>query len=379
MALSGGLNMGKMNLRIAELRQAKKITQKELAQIVGVSFQTISKWENGSVLPDITYLPILAEYFKVSIDQLMGIVPLKGEEYIAEKTGTGQFWENKLEYLLRTRKSAWNSDYMEFLIKKVWKINRPVKMLDCGCGFGFLGLLIMPYLPEGSTYTGVDFAEGLLEEGKKLFADKNYEVNFIHKNVYEYHAKEKYDFVICQAVLRHLDEPEAFLKKLIQFTKQDGYIVCIDSNREFECNGLYVDGMDYFWLCKNDGMETHWKTELEQQGRDYAIAIRTAHMMRKLGLRDVAVRMNDKVDYVTPQREDYEQTKQDFIKYNDWNTDLSPQELENTIHFLMTHGMSRKEATDYCNRNIIIADYFNSHPDAGYTFVKGTMISYGKK
>ena len=371
--------MKKINLRIAELRQAKKITQKELAQIAGVSFQTVSKWENGTVLPDITYLPILAEYFGVSVDQLMGIVPLDGEEYIGVQTGTGKFWEKKLEYLLRTRKSAWNNDYMEFLVEKVWKIDRPVKVLDCGCGFGFLGLLIMPYLPEGSTYTGIDLAESLLEEGKKLYTDKRYEVNFIHKDVYEYQAKERYDFVICQAVLRHLNKPEAFLEKMIQFTKKDGYVVCIDSNREFECDGLYVDGMDYFWLCGHDGMEAHWKTELEKQGRDYAVAIRTAHMMQKLGLKEVDVRMNDKVDFITPQSRDYEQAKQDFIKYNDWNATLSPKELENIINLLMTHGMSRKEATDYCNRNIVIADYFNNHPDAGYTFVKGTMISYGKK
>lgn len=37
--------MKKVNLRIAELRHKKKITQQELADIVGVSFQTISKWE----------------------------------------------------------------------------------------------------------------------------------------------------------------------------------------------------------------------------------------------------------------------------------------------------------------------------------------------
>lgn len=39
--------MKKINLRIAELRHKKKITQQELADMVGVSFQTISKWENG--------------------------------------------------------------------------------------------------------------------------------------------------------------------------------------------------------------------------------------------------------------------------------------------------------------------------------------------
>ena len=89
--------MKKMNLRIADLRRKKKITQKELAEAMGVSFQTISKWEKGVNLPDITILPAMAEYFKVSIDQLMGVVPLQGEEYMVEKTGTGQFWEQKLD------------------------------------------------------------------------------------------------------------------------------------------------------------------------------------------------------------------------------------------------------------------------------------------
>mgnify|MGYP004521165773 FL=1 len=118
----------------------------------------------------ISDLPILAEYFDVSVDQLIGIVPFNEEVYIASKTGTREFWEAKLEYLLRTRKNMWNDDYMEFLITKVWKIDRPVKLLDCGCGFGFLGLLILPYLPQGSTYTGIDMAENLIQMGRKLFA-----------------------------------------------------------------------------------------------------------------------------------------------------------------------------------------------------------------
>lgn len=371
--------MEKVNLRIAELRHKKNITQQELAKTVGVSFQTISKWESGSNMPDITYLPVLAEYFKVSIDQLMGIVPLTGEEYIGQKTGTGEFWENKLEYLLRTRKSSWNHDYMNFLIKQVWKIDKPVRVLDCGCGYGFLGMLIMPLLPKGSTYTGIDLAEKLLEKGKVLFSEKDYEVSFINKDVYDYHVKDRYDLVICQAVLRHMDRPEAFISKMIEFAKKEAYVICIDTNREFEFDGLYIDGMDYFELCRHDGLEKHWRSELEQQGRDYAVAIRTAHMMRRLGLRDVAVRMNDKVEFVTPGRQDYEQAKQDFVEYNDWNAGLSAEKKEKTIQFLMTHGMSRKEATDYCNRNVRIADFFRENPEAGYTFAKGTLISYGRK
>ena len=57
--------MKTINLRIAELRKKKNITQQELADVLGMSFQTVSKWENGNGMPDITLLPILAEYFNI--------------------------------------------------------------------------------------------------------------------------------------------------------------------------------------------------------------------------------------------------------------------------------------------------------------------------
>lgn len=377
--------MNKVSLRIADLRKRNRMTQQELADSIGVSFQTISKWETGVNMPDITVLPLLSDLFKVSTDQLLGLKPLDGETYIPEKTATKDFWNQKLEYLLRTRKNYWNEDYANFLISQVWKIDKPVSMLDCGCGYGFLGLLLLPYLPKGSTYTGIDFAEDLVQKGKSLFKQQAAETAwgadaaFICKNVFEYSAENQYDFVICQAVLRHLDNPAAFIQKMISFAKPGGYVVCIDANREFECCGLYIDGMDYQELCRHEGLEKKWRTELTMQGRDYAVAIRTAHMMQKLGLVDVNVRMNDKVEFVTPQSPDYEEAKNDFIAYHDWAAGINEDEKDKLILHLLTHGLSRKEAEEYCSRNIEIAEFFLSHPDAGYTFMKGKMISYGKK
>lgn len=144
--------MRKISLRIADLRKKKQITQQELADNIGVSFQTISKWETGINMPDISMLPLLSEYFQVSTDQLLGLQPLDGETYIPEQTATRDFWNKKLDYLLRTRKSYWNDDYVHFLISHVWKIDQPVSVLDCGCGYGFLGLLLLPtFLREAPT------------------------------------------------------------------------------------------------------------------------------------------------------------------------------------------------------------------------------------
>ena len=63
--------MKKINLRIAELRRKVKITQQELGDVVGVSFQTISKWEKDVAHPDITLLPRLSEVLGVTEHELI--------------------------------------------------------------------------------------------------------------------------------------------------------------------------------------------------------------------------------------------------------------------------------------------------------------------
>ncbi|MDB8791256.1 helix-turn-helix transcriptional regulator [Romboutsia sp. 1001216sp1] len=61
----------KIGENIKLLRRKKNITQEQLASIIGVSIPAVSKWEKGVSFPDITYLPVLANYFEVSIDDLL--------------------------------------------------------------------------------------------------------------------------------------------------------------------------------------------------------------------------------------------------------------------------------------------------------------------
>lgn len=66
------LNIAKTIIR---KRREKGITQEELAEYVGVSKASVSKWETGQSYPDIALLPQLAAYFNISIDQLMDYSP----------------------------------------------------------------------------------------------------------------------------------------------------------------------------------------------------------------------------------------------------------------------------------------------------------------
>ena len=56
--------------KIKELRRVRGVTQEQLADSIGVTFQAVSKWECGICLPDITLAPSLASYFGVSLDEL---------------------------------------------------------------------------------------------------------------------------------------------------------------------------------------------------------------------------------------------------------------------------------------------------------------------
>lgn len=58
--------------KIRTKRRERNITQDELAQALGVTFQSVSRWENEAAYPDIELLPKIAAYFKITTDELLG-------------------------------------------------------------------------------------------------------------------------------------------------------------------------------------------------------------------------------------------------------------------------------------------------------------------
>ncbi len=63
-------NLGK---RIADIRHKSGLTQRDLADKVGVTAQAVSKWERGSSCPDISILDEIADTLGVSVSYLLGV------------------------------------------------------------------------------------------------------------------------------------------------------------------------------------------------------------------------------------------------------------------------------------------------------------------
>lgn len=62
--------MIKLGEKIKSLRKEKNISQEIFANYLGVSFQAVSKWENGNTMPDVALIPAIASFFGVSTDEL---------------------------------------------------------------------------------------------------------------------------------------------------------------------------------------------------------------------------------------------------------------------------------------------------------------------
>lgn len=371
--------MTTVKLKIAELRKDKGIGQQELSKVLGVSFQSVSKWETGIAMPDITLLPSIAEYFNVSVDELLGLKPLRQQVYIPRNTDNRDNWNGKTDKMNQRRKYFWNDDYLKFLVKNVWNIELPIDVIDFRCGNGYLGMKLLKLLPKGSTYTGVD-NEYFTNEGKLNFDNTEFNAKFIVSDTYSLDTDKKYDMAICQVGLRHMNKPMDALTKMVDSVKKSGLVVCVDVNREFENDGLYIDDISYNYLCTAFDFHKLWKKELEFEGRDYAIGMRLPFYMQQLGLNDIDIRMDDKVIYVNSDMQDYEEKLQDFIEINSWDKSISSSSRENLIETFMNRGIDRVDAEAYIEMQSKIAGYFrNTANRKSFLKVQGLLITYGRK
>ena len=65
---------------LKKYRILKNMTQEDIAEYLGITAQSVSKWERGESYPDITFLPALANIFETSIDLLVGMDTIRAEE-----------------------------------------------------------------------------------------------------------------------------------------------------------------------------------------------------------------------------------------------------------------------------------------------------------
>ena len=135
--------MNTIGKRIAEYRKKKNLKQDELAEMLGVSPQAVSKWENDLSCPDISLLPELSRILGISIDEL---VQGKKEEPVVTVLPEE---ERKAidKMMLRIIVESKNGDHV--------RVNLPMALVKVTLEMG----MNMPQINGNEALSGIDFAQ----------------------------------------------------------------------------------------------------------------------------------------------------------------------------------------------------------------------------
>lgn len=177
--------MAVINEKIAELRKKAGLTQEQLSDMIGVSAQAISKWENSTNMPDVMLLPIIADVFGVTIDELYGICrssdikPEKYNQYNAPELA----WESILETLGKIWEGTGDWEYGKFVpeLKKQFEDERAQTLICSDTGgavlaFSDIGLVIKKVSRDVfSCDAASEFLSGLSKPAVRKLLLYNYE------------------------------------------------------------------------------------------------------------------------------------------------------------------------------------------------------------
>ncbi len=135
---------------ISVLRRANGMTQAELAEKLFVSDKTVSRWERDESTPDLTLLPIIADLFGVTVDEL-----LRGQRNPATPVS---LLEEDREALLEREEQARKNDEKRIhrLLNKRYKKFKNLSVITLGVAFaGFLGAIICTFVAYNSLLGGI--------------------------------------------------------------------------------------------------------------------------------------------------------------------------------------------------------------------------------
>ena len=199
-----------VGLNIARYRKSQNLTQDELAKQLSISYQAISKWENGITKPDISLLPVLASILNVSIDSLMGY-----SHNFDPRSYYEDVYKND-EYFWGVQPSA-----MCLKVLELMPPTKPLSLLDIGCGEGKDSVF---FARCGYQVSAFDISDAGIQKTKRLAEEANVYVDAFKANILDFRLERKYDILFSNGVLHHVNPElrEEIFANYKEFTEDGG-------------------------------------------------------------------------------------------------------------------------------------------------------------
>jgi SAM-dependent methyltransferase len=284
-------------------------------------------------------------------------------------------WNSKLAYLRNTRDLYYNDDYLSFLVNTVWKISEPVHIVDYGCGYGYLGLILLPLLPNGSKYTGIDSGEALIAEARELFRSLPYESEFIEGDATEIELENKYDIAVSHAFLLHMNSPKTMLQKMINSIKEGGKIICFEPNWISNMSSYTLDGLIQSEIIQLGVLQKLFEEDAHRSGKDGNIGMKIPMYLSELGVKNIECRVSDKVNFLDSNLNQndkqglYNSLKEEGIASN-------PGEKQQFIDRLMSRGLTFADALAQYEAELRFFKAFHMH--SSLVYAPNMKITFGE-
>ncbi len=182
-----------MNIGAIILKKRKSLgyTQQNLADMLHVSFQAVSKWENGTACPEIDLLPTLATALCTSVDTLLEYQMPVTADYQQRYKGENYYW-------------GLEPNRMCYDVMRLMPPTKPLKILDIGCGEGKDAVFMAR---NGYEVSAFDISEAGLEKGKALAEQFGVYVDFYKADINDCHLTRTYDIIFSSGIF-HFIKPE---------------------------------------------------------------------------------------------------------------------------------------------------------------------------
>lgn len=280
-----------------------------------------------------------------------------------------------MPYLEASRFRYHNSDYIEFLVRRVWALDEPCSIADFGCGLGYVANLLDPFLTPGSRYTGLDVSKPLLEEATRKIRCTNLSTEFMHANAQQTPlADGSFDVAICHALLMHLPDPMGTLREMVRIVKPGGLIICCEANRSAVNASHFVSEIARSAMIDLGILQRFIERNRAATGADPDIGVKLPVMFHALGLEGIQARVTDCVRCVLPPLVTSEQQSLFEAVRSELPAVISDEMAEKIRSRFQLLGLSRSEAEQQIEKERFLADTFAERGRDLHTVLPQMMI-----
>ena len=289
------------------------------------------------------------------------------------------YWDSGADYLELCRILQHNDDYLEFLVTRVWKLDRTCRLAEFGCGFGKMGLQLMPLLARGSTYTGIDQSSTLVSRGRQLWANTPWQAEFHEGSIYETpFTDQSFDVTMTHTVLMHVPNPEKVLQEMIRVTRPGGLVIACEANRNAHTAMLHIEEANHQETAPLELFQTINRGIRERTGVDHNIGAKLPVLMHRAGLKQVQIRVSDAARFLSPPLDtDYKKKVFEAICDEGYGQPKpSDEQRERWKANLMSYGISGQDAEAEIARELD-EDFLNKGQQYHTVYVSLLTWSFG--